>query len=119
VLCGEGRVKASVHVSFFRSASRRAPRSSPTFRNEGEDKVKACLHLFLHRNDLILNSFSDPVKGEGKKRKLAVARVYACARGEQWGGAPQTRLVFFDSPRVLRDTGRLLRKLCWSEDLGC
>jgi len=41
VLCGEGRVKARVHVSFFRSASRRAPRVSPTFRKGGEDKVKA------------------------------------------------------------------------------
>lgn len=106
-------MKARVHVSFFRSASRRAPRVSPTFRNEGEDKVKACLHLFLHRNDLILNSFSGGVKGEGKKRKLADVRVHACARGESWGGDSQTRLVFFDSPRVLRDTGRLLRKLYW------
>lgn len=93
-------MKARVHVSFFRSASRRALRTSSTLRNEGEGKVKAFLHLFLHRNDLILNSFSDSVKGEGKKRKLADARVHACARGEQWGGASQTRLVFFDSPRV-------------------
>lgn len=52
----------------------------PTFRKGGEDKVKACLHLFLHRNDLILNSFSGGVKGEGKKRKLADVRVYTCAR---------------------------------------
>lgn len=93
-------MKACVHVSFFRSASRRAPRVSPIFRKGGEDKVKACLHLFLHRNDLILNSFSGGVKGEGKKRKLADARVYACARGEQWGSVSETRLVFFDSPRV-------------------
>lgn len=50
---------------------------------------------------------------KAKKRKLADVRVHACARGEQWGGASQTRLVFFDSPRVLRDTGRLLRKLYW------
>ena len=94
-------MKARVHVSSFCSASRRAPRSSPTLRNEGEGKVKACLHLFLHRNDLILNSFSGGVKGEGKKRKLADVRVHACAREESWGGASQTRLVFFDSPRVL------------------
>ena len=93
-------MKVRVHVSFFRSASRRAPRVSPIFRKGGEDKVKACLHLFLHRNDLILSSFSDGVKGEGKKRKLTDVRVRACARGEQWGGASQTRLVFFDSPRV-------------------
>ena len=73
-------MKAKVHVSFFRSASCRAPRSSPTFRNEGEGKVKACLHLFLHRNDLILNSFSGGVKGEGKKRKLVDMRVHACVR---------------------------------------
>ena len=65
---------------FFCSASRRAPRSSSTFRKGGEGKVKASLHLFLHRNDLILNSFSDGVKGEGKKRKLADMRVHACAR---------------------------------------
>ena len=97
-------MKVRVHVSFFRSASRHALRTSSTLRNEGEGKVKACLHLFLHRNDLILNSFSGGVKGEGKKRKLADARVYACARGEQWGGASQTRLVFFDSPRVLSRT---------------
>ena len=101
MLCGEGRVKAKVHVSFFRCPSRRAPRSSSTFRKGGEGKVKACLHLFLHRNDLILNSFSDPVKGEGKKRKLADVRVHACARGESWGSVSETRLVFFDSPRVL------------------
>lgn len=62
--------------------------------------MKACLHLFLHRNDLIINSFSDPVKGEGKKRKLADVRVHVCAREESWGGTSQTRLVFFDSPRV-------------------
>ena len=80
VLCGEGRVKAKVHVSFFRCPSRRAPRSSSTFRKGGEGKVKACLHLFLHRNDLILNSFLGGVKGEGKKRKLADVRVHACAR---------------------------------------
>ena len=106
-------MKARVHVSFFRSASRRAPRVSPIFRKGGEGKVKACLHLFLHRNDLILNSFSGGVKGEGKKRKLTDMRVRACAREESWGGASETRLVFFDSPRVLRDTGRLLRKLYW------
>ena len=76
----------------------------PIFRKGGEDKVKACLHLFLHRNDLILNSFSGGVKGEGKKRKLADVRVHVCAREEQWGGASQTRLVFFDSPRVLSRT---------------
>lgn len=93
-------MKARVHVSFFRSASRRALRSSPILRNEGEGKVKACLHLFLHRNSLILNSFSGGVKGEGKKRKLADVLVHACARGKQWGDASQTRLVFFDSPRV-------------------
>lgn len=58
---------------------------APTFRNEGEGKVKACLHLFLHRNDLILSSFSDGVKGEGKKRKLADVRVHACAREENRG----------------------------------
>lgn len=73
---------------------------APTFRKGGEGKVKACLHLFLHRNDLIINSFAGGVKGEGKKRKLADVRVHACARGEQWGGASQTRLLFFDSPRV-------------------
>ena len=78
-------MKARVHVSFFRSASRRAPRVSPTFRKGGEDKVKASLHLFLHRNDLILNSFSGGVKGEGKKRKLADVRVHACAREENRG----------------------------------
>jgi hypothetical protein len=44
--------------------------------------VKACLHLFLHRKDLILNLFAGGVKGEGKKRKLADVRVYACARGK-------------------------------------
>ena len=69
MFCGEDRVKAKVHVSFFCSPSRRAPRVSPTFRKGGEDKVKACLHLFLHRNDLILSSFSGRVKGEGKKTK--------------------------------------------------
>ena len=37
---------------------------------------------------------------EAKKRKLADVRVHACAREESWGGASQTRLVFFDSPRV-------------------
>ena len=62
--------------------------------------MKACLYLFLHRNDLILNSFSGGVKGEGKKRNLVDVRVYAYARGELWGGASQTRLLFFDSPRV-------------------
>ena len=93
-------MKAKVHVSFFCSPSRRAPRVSSPFRKGGEDKVKACLHLFLHRNDLILNSFSGGVKGEGKKRKLADVRVHACVREESWGGASQTRHVFFDSPRV-------------------
>ena len=78
-------MKAKVHVSFFRSASRRALRSSFTLRNEGEGKVKACLHLFLHRNDLILSSFLGGMKGEGKKRKLADVRVYACAREENRG----------------------------------
>ena len=108
MIYGEGWVKARVHVSFFRSASRRAPRVSPIFRKGGEGKVKACLHLFLHRNDLILNSFSGGVKGEGKKRKLADVRVHACARRELWGGASQTRLVFFDSPRVSSRTSGLL-----------
>ena len=37
---------------------------------------------------------------KAKKRKLADVRVYACVREESWGGASQTRLVFFDSPRV-------------------
>ena len=53
--------------------------SHPTFRKGGEDKVKACLHLFLHRNDLILNSFSGKVKGEGKKQKIADVRVHVRA----------------------------------------
>ena len=117
-------MKAKVHVSFFCSPSRRAPRTSSTFRKGGEDKVKASLHLFLHRNELILNSFSDPVKGEGKKRKLADARVHACARGEQWGGAFQTRLVFFDSPRVSSRTSGVFEesRLRWGhgkEKINC
>ena len=41
---------------------------------------------------------------KAKKRKLADARVYACARGESWGRVSETRLVFFDSPRVLSRT---------------
>ena len=91
----------SFRFLFLLPSSSCAPRASSSFRNEGEGKVKACLHLFLHRNDLILNSFSGGVKGEGKKRKLADVRVHACARGESWGSVSETRLVFFDSPRVL------------------
>ena len=66
---------------------------APTFRKGGEGKVKACLHLFLHRNDLILNSFSGGVKGEGKKRKLADVRVHVRARGESWGSVSETIAV--------------------------
>jgi len=72
-------VKAKVHVSFFLLPFSPCAVSHPTFRKGGEDKVKACLHLFLHRNDLILNSFSGKVKGEGKKQKIADVRVHVRA----------------------------------------
>lgn len=76
-------MKAKVHVSFFRSLSRRALRTSSTLRNEGEGKVKACLHLFLHRNDLILNSFSGGVKAKNENSLMcAYARAREKNRGE-------------------------------------
>ncbi len=47
--------------------------------------MKACLHLFLHRNDLILNLFSGGVKGEGKKNENSLMCAYARAREENCG----------------------------------
>ena len=39
------------------------------------------------------------------KNENSLMRAYTRAREEtQWGGASQTRLVFFDSPRVLSRT---------------
>ncbi len=76
-------MKEKVHVSFFAPIPAVRRDLAPVFRKRGEGKVKACLHLFLHRNDLILNSFSGGVKGEGKERKLADARVHAPVRKKE------------------------------------
>ena len=55
-----------------------------------------------------------------QKNENSLMCAYTRAPVRKWSGRlTETRLVCSDSSHVLRDTGRLLRKLCWSGDWGC